>query len=200
MITAELPAPDVPPNSAAEITVGPFVWEPSQAGHDCMIMVATALGDGSNIDHFERGKSIPEWRLVPHDNNIGLRNVFAVDGNGGNGLHAAFDGLRMAVKNPHDTRARMAVKAILPPLLAERGWQFQFTSPGGGAFSLKARAGRDVVMRLKAGQEFTAKQVRRTRNRSIHVEVFADDILVGGMTYTLDTGAQARSKRKSSRA
>jgi len=200
MITAELLAADVPPNSASEITVGPFVWEPSQAGHDCMIMVATALGDGSNIDHYERGKSIPEWRLVPHDNNIGLRNVFAVDGNGGNGLSAAFDGLRIAVKNPHDTHARMVIKTILPPLLAERGWQFQFTSPGGGAFSLKARAGRDFVMRLKAGQEFTARQVRRTRNRSIHVEVFADDILVGGMTYTLDAGAKARSKPKSSRA
>jgi hypothetical protein len=206
MITAELPAPDVPPNSAAEITVGPFVWEPSQAGHDCMIMVATAPGDPSNIAHFEQGKSIPEWRLVPHDNNIGLRNVFAVDGNGGNGLRAAFDGLPIAVKNPHDARARMVVKTVLPPLLAERGWQFQFTSPGGGAFSLKAGAGRDVVMRLKAGQEFTAKQVSRTRNRSIHVEVFADDILVGGMTYTLDAratsdaSARARSKRKSSRA
>jgi hypothetical protein len=165
-----------------------------------MIMVATAPGDPSNVAHFERGKSIPEWRLVPHDNNIGLRNVFAVDGNGGNGLRAAFDGLRIAVKNPHDTRARMVIKTILPPLLAERGWQFQFTSPGGGGFSLKARAGRDVVMKLKAGEEFTAKQVRRTRNRSIHVEVFADDILVGGMTCTLDARAQARSRPKNSRA
>jgi hypothetical protein len=44
-------------------------------------------------------------------------------------------------------------------------------------------------MKLKAGREFTAKQLRRTRNRSIHVEVFADDILVGGMTYALDTAA-----------
>jgi hypothetical protein len=94
----------------------------------------------------------------------------------------------------------MVIKTILPPLLAERGWQFQFTSPGGGGFSLKARAGRDVVMRLKAGQEFTAKQVRRTRNRSIHVEVFADDILVGGMTCTVDARAQARSRPKNSRA
>ena len=95
---------------------------------------------------------------------------------------------------------RLVPACLLAALLAERGWQFQFTSPGGGAFSLKAGAGRDVVMRLKAGQAFTAKQVSRTRNRSIHVEIFADDILVGGMTYALDASAQARSKRKSSRA
>ena len=200
MTTAELAALDVPPNSASEITVGPFEWEPSQAGHDCMIMVATAPGDASNIDHFEQGKSIPEWRLVPHDNNIGQRNVFAVEGSGVKDLLAAFDGLRISVKNPHDTRARMVIKPILPPLLAERDWKFQFTSPGGHAFSLKARTGRDIVMRLKAGKKFTAKQVRRARDRNIHVEVFADDILVGGMTYTLDATAQARPKPKSSRA
>ena len=44
-------------------------------------------------------------------------------------------------------------------------------------------------MRLKAGKRFTAKQVGREQNRSIHVDVLADDILVGGMTYVLDAKA-----------
>jgi hypothetical protein len=201
MSTAQLPAPDVPANSAAEITVGPFEWEPSEAGHECMIMVASAAGrDDSNIDKFALGESIPDWRLVPHDNNIGQRNVFPVDGTGLKGLLAAFDGWRIYVKNPHGRRARIVIKPILPPLLAEREWQLEFASPGGRAFSLEARAGRDVVMRLNPGKEFTAADVRSARNPIIQVEVYADDILVGGMSYTLDPAPEARPKPKGPRA
>jgi len=55
-------------------------------------------------------------------------------------------------------------------------------------------------MRLKAGKKFTANQIRRARNRNIDIEVFANDILVGGMTYTLEARAPARPKPNSSRA
>src|SRR5712691_6524602 len=148
MTTAELPAPDVPPNSASEVIVGPFEWKPSQAGHECMIMVASAPGDASNIHNFDPGESIPEWRLVPHDNNIGLRNVFPVDGTAKD-LLAAFDERLIQVKNPHPKHARMVIKPILPPLLAERGWQLEFASRDGRAFSLESLTGRDVKVRLK---------------------------------------------------
>jgi hypothetical protein len=40
-----------------------------------MLMVASAPGDPSNIDNLTKRDSIPNWRLVPHDNNIGQRNV-----------------------------------------------------------------------------------------------------------------------------
>jgi zinc metalloprotease ZmpB len=193
MTTAELPSPDVPPNSEGEVVVGPFEWEPSETGHECMIMVVTAPGDISNIAHFDRDKSIPEWRLVPHDNNIGLRSVFPVDASGSEALRAAFDGMRLYIKNPHRTRARMVVKPTLPPLLVKHGWRLQFTGQGGHAFSLKSRAGRDMVMRLKAGKKLTPRQVRNALKRNIHVEVFADDILVGGASYVLEPRAQARS-------
>lgn len=197
MTTAELPAPDVPPNSASAITVGPFEWQPSQTGHG-IIMVVSAAGDASNIDNFDPGESIPEWRLVPHDNNIGLRNAFPVDGTGSRGLLAAFDGMRIYVKNPHAKRARMVIKPVLPPLLAKRNWQLDFVSPGGGAFSLAARRGRDVVMRLKRGKEFTRQEVKSARNPSIHVEVYANDILVGGMSYSLDPTSGARAEQRGS--
>jgi len=154
-----------------------------------MIMVATALGDASNIAHFHPGKPIPEWRLVPHDNNIAKRAAFAVDASGAKSLVAAFDRVRITIKNPHNTRAHMAVKPILPPLLAERGWRFEFTGVGKHAFLLGTRASRDVVMKLKPGRKFTTSQVRHARNRQISIEVFADDMLVGGMTYTLDAGS-----------
>ena len=199
MATAELPAPDVPPNSAREITVGPFEWTPSD-GRDCMIMVAAAPGDASNIDHFEKEKPIPEWRLVPHDNNIGQRNEIAVDSGGAKDLVAAFAGTRITVKNPGDTRAKMVIDVVLPPPLAKRGWRARITSPGGKTFWLKAGASRDVVLRLKAGKSFTTKQAGRAQSRSIHLDVLADNILVGGMTYALDPGAGARSKSKRRRA
>jgi zinc metalloprotease ZmpB len=185
MTTAELPSPDVPANSKGEIIVGPFEWEPSETGDGGMIMVVTAPGDVSNITHFDRDKSIPEWRLVPHDNNIGLRSVFSVDGNGSEVPRAALDGLRLRVKNPHRTRARMVIKPTLPPLLVERGWQLKIFGQGGQTFSLPPNAGRDVVMRLRAGKKLTARQIRKALSSDIHVEIFADDILVGGTSFML---------------
>jgi hypothetical protein len=76
MSTPQLNGANVPPNNAAEITVGPFKWIPSAIGHECMFMVVSANGDPSNISNMTAGDSIPEWRLVPNDNNIGQRNVF----------------------------------------------------------------------------------------------------------------------------
>ena len=46
-------------------------------------MIASVSGDASNIDNFTGTESIQEWRLVPHDNNIGQRNVSVVPGAGG---------------------------------------------------------------------------------------------------------------------
>jgi zinc metalloprotease ZmpB len=75
MKTAQLAAADVPPNSSDEILVGPFAWAPAQAGRNCMLMVVSSSGDSSNIDNFIARDAMPNWRLVPHDNNIGQRNV-----------------------------------------------------------------------------------------------------------------------------
>jgi zinc metalloprotease ZmpB len=75
MKTAQRGARNVPPNSSAEVIVGPFAWIPPQAGRHSMLMIASATGDSSNIDSFTARDSMPNWRLVPHDNNIGQRNV-----------------------------------------------------------------------------------------------------------------------------
>ena len=199
MTTAELSAGDVPPNSAREVTVGPFAWTPSD-GRDCMIMVASAPGDASNIGHFEKGSSIPEWRLVPHDNNIGQRREVAADGDGAKGFVAAFAGTRIAVKHPGNSRARMRINAVLPPLLVKRGWRVAVAGAARKGFWLKAGASRNVVLRAKAGQHLTAKQARSAQNRCIHLEILADDIVVGGMTYLLNPSMAARPQAKRSRA
>jgi hypothetical protein len=38
-------------------------------------MAVSATGDASNLAKFSDGKSIPDCRLVPNDNNIGMRKV-----------------------------------------------------------------------------------------------------------------------------
>ncbi len=78
MKPAKLAVAKVPPNSAAEIVVGPFAWVPSRTGRAYMLMVASAAGDPSNVDNFTARDSMPDSRLVPNDNNIGLRRVSVV--------------------------------------------------------------------------------------------------------------------------
>lgn len=74
MQTAQRAAADVPPHSAAEILVGPFAWVPEHR-QEAMLMVVSAAGDPSNVDNFTAADSIPNWRLIPNDNNIAQRNT-----------------------------------------------------------------------------------------------------------------------------
>ncbi len=77
MNTPELAAGSVLPNDAQELMVGPFEWTPvvNAEGHDSMVMIVSAAGDPSNADKFTAGEEIEDWRLIPNDNNIGLKNV-----------------------------------------------------------------------------------------------------------------------------
>src|SRR5262249_13796593 len=179
MTTAQLSASNVPPNNSAEITVGPVEWVPSQLGHECMFMVVSATGDPSNISNMTAGDSIPEWRLVPHDNNIGQRNVSPVAGGGGiKGLLAALDGRQILIKNPHNVAARVVVQPVLPRFMDTTGWQVTFANPGAGAFALKAAETKTVVLQLQPGKEFTADDVRKAQDAVIHIEAYAYGVMV----------------------
>jgi hypothetical protein len=69
-------------NSSEEKIIGPFEWIPeiNAYGYDSVIMIVSATDDPSNINNFSMGETIPDWRLVPNDNNIGQRNMFPVQG------------------------------------------------------------------------------------------------------------------------
>lgn len=69
-------------NNVEEIIIGPFEWIPeiNTYGYDSVIMIVSATDDASNINNFSIGETIPDWRLVPNDNNIGQRNMFPVQG------------------------------------------------------------------------------------------------------------------------
>jgi zinc metalloprotease ZmpB len=113
------------------------------------------------------GDSMPEWRLVPNDNNVGQRNVAPVPGGGTSGLTAEFDGLEFELKNPMPAAARMKVAATLPPLLVERGWRLDFVNRAAPRSpSSPARAGRSL-MRLHPGEPFQASDVEDASDRTI---------------------------------
>ena len=161
-----------------------------------MLMVASADGDASNIDNFTAANSIPGWRLVPNDNNIGQRNVYPVVGATGNGLLEEFDGMSFQLKNPFNRRARMSVKATLPPFLDERGWRIAFGNAGADAFALEPGGGRHVIIRLLPGRNFNAAEVRTANDPIIEIEAYADGILVGGMSYPVELDAKKPTKPK----
>ena len=195
MTTTQLPAANVPANNDGEITVGPFEWVPFHLGHECVIMIASAVGDASNVDHIQAGDLIPDWRLIPNDNNIGQRNVAPVSGGGTSGLTAEFDGLSFELKNPMTKAATMELKATLPPLLVERGWRLEFVSVGGAAFKLNPQESRTVVMRMVAGAPFDATDVDQATEKTIQVAGYAGGTLVGGLSYVLDPTIPSPKKR-----
>lgn len=187
MTTAQLTAPNVPANTGGVVMVGPFEWTPTVLGHECLFMVVSAAGDPSNVSNIAAGESIPEWRLIPNDNNIGWRNMFPVAGGGGlKGLIATLDGANILIKNPHREEAKTVVQAVLPAFLVKAGWSAVFDNPGAGAFALRPGESKSVTLRLKPGKEFTAGDVAKEKGARIRVEAYANGILVGGMTYLLD--------------
>jgi hypothetical protein len=184
-----LPVASVGPNSSEEVTVGPFEWTPNinAYGHDCILMVVSNAADPSNIDQFTVGESIPEWRLVPNDNNIAQRNVIPVPGGGGmGGMLDALAGRFFVVGNPFRAIARMELKVQVPAWLERAGWQLQFADLRERSFSLKPGAKRVVTLQMQAGRDFTPADVRATTDRDIVIETHGDGILIGGMTYRVD--------------
>jgi hypothetical protein len=196
MTTAQLSAPNVAANNGAEITVGPFEWVPFHLGHECVIMIVSATGDASNVDNIHAGDLIPDWRLIPNDNNIGQRNVAPVAGGGGTtGVTEEFDGLEFELKNPLTKQATMRVSATLPPLLVERGWKLEFRNRGGASFPLRPGESRNVVMRMVAGAPFETSDIEQAQERTIHVAGYAGGILVGGLSYVLDPALKHPTRR-----
>lgn len=176
-------------NDAAEVTVGPFEWTPNinAYGHDCMLMVASCAQDPSNVDHFTTGETIEEWRLVPNDNNIGQRNVHPVPGGGGErGLRLALQDRPIFVRNPSRKSARIKVAVELPAFLGKRRWACSVRGIGADGTVFAPGERRQLVLELRPGADFSREDVVASPQRDVVVNVFADDGLIGGMTYRID--------------
>ncbi|KAI9781782.1 MAG: hypothetical protein M1839_005775 [Geoglossum umbratile] len=189
MTTASVPVPDIP--SGGEAIAGPFQWTPTQLGHECMLMSVSALGDLSNIDPATllpcaKGP-LPDWRLVPFDNNIAQRNVAPVPGGGGlNGLAAGLNGKTFWANNPYDYVARLALDITIPAFLEKGGWRVTARSEDTGeVFTLAPRTGKKITLTVHPGQDFSAGDVH-SGDAMIRVRTLIDGIIVGGMSYFVD--------------
>jgi hypothetical protein len=184
-----LPIASIPANSASAVQVGPFEWEPNinAYGHDCVLMIASVAGDASNVDNFTGTESIQEWRLVPHDNNVGQRNVSVVPGGGGmEALIASLDGAFFMAGNNLNRRGAMELRVEMPKVLADKGWLLQFRGIPDNKFTLKAGEKREVRLQLKTGSDFSKADIEGAADRMINVSLLANGLLLGGMSYYVD--------------
>jgi hypothetical protein len=177
--------------SGSETVVGPFEWRPSVPGHECMLMSASTPGDLANNDPASglaaASGPTPLWRLVPCDNNLGLRAVVPVPGGGHRDhLVQAFRDRRFWASNPFAHTAKMEIRPVLPSFLASRGWAVRLDNAGGGSFSLGPRDSRAIEPRLISGQDFTALEIQAAGYVAIEFDVLADGLTVGGLTYVLE--------------
>jgi hypothetical protein len=130
---------------------------------------------------------VPEWRLVPNDNNVGQRNVTVVAGGGGmEGLIASLHGVSFFVGNPNPKRGLMELQVHLPRVLTAAGWKLEFDGVTNNRFDLASGAKREVFIRLQPGRDFDRNDVVNAADRDIRIDLLADDNVIGGMTYRLD--------------
>ena len=187
--TAEIPVGTLAPNNTEEKIVGPFEWTPitNAFGHDCMLMIASADNDPSNIDNFTTGENIADWRLVPNDNNIGQRNVVVVPGGGGGeGLMKGLHGYHFWIGNPLIKKANMKLQVQIPDLLANNNWKISFKDIKENHLELQSGKQKEIVIEIQQGKDFTVQDIEKSKDKDIVISVYADDILIGGMTYRLD--------------
>lgn len=189
------------------VVVGPFLWTPEVEGHECLLVSVTSDEDRSNIDTASNQPCamgpIPEWRLVPFDNNIAQRNLAPVPGNntpeteesdtsGAGEFEKSLQRRSFLVKNPYDRAVQIRLTAELPDFLVERGWRVAFLQPNLNTFTLPPRASSNVVFTLTGGRSFNASDVRDAQGQQvIRLLSFADNLLIGGMSYYVDPEMKA---------
>ncbi len=180
MTTPQLAAPNLAAGDNVGVIVGPFQWLPSQVGHECMFFSVSATGDPGNIDGHVVGP-IPEWRLVPNDNNIGQRNVHPVD----NQLNlVAWENLPFWVRNHGKKPVRLSTEIKLPDWLSKLGWSFAVPQITRETVARPAQMLK-VNLAVKSGKAFDESVLAREKDHDIVVTVFHDGMPAGGMTFRI---------------
>jgi hypothetical protein len=189
MTTPQLTAPNLAASDNAGVVVGPFKWMPSQVGHECMFFSVSAKGDAGNVDGHVVGP-IPEWRLVPHDNNIGQRNVHPVD----NELNLVnWERLPFWIRNNGKLPVLLGVDIKLPAWLAKLGWKFDLPQITKERVSLKAGSKPlQVAIAMTKGKPFDKTVLMNERDHDIVLTVLHDKMPVGGMTFRITAGAKQK--------
>lgn len=186
MTTSQLSAPNVAPNHTAEITVGPFAWVPQHIGHECMLMVVSASGDPSNTSNIGLGETIPEWRLIPNDNNIAQRNVAPIAGGGNiSKLLASLHKRVFYIRNPFTKAAKITFEILLPKVLTDREVSLKIAEARDNILTLQRREKIPVTILAEAGILKDFDPTELGKRVFVHIKVKANGIQIGGMTYQI---------------
>ena len=145
------------------------------------VLSVSASGDPGNIDGRVTGP-IPEWRLVPHDNNIGQRNVAPVEG-GLRGLVTSFRRRPFWIRNTFDKDVIVRMNSKVPEVLRKNGWRLGLAEAAPLKFSMKAGERRQVFLEMIPGNDV---EPTISAQEQIKVTVRQDGIVVGGMNYYVD--------------
>jgi len=194
MTTASVAVGTVNGSDSETVLVGPFEWTPTTNafGHDCMLMIASATGDPSNVDLLSLGETYADWRLVPNDNNVGQRNVHPVAAGGGlAGLVASLQGKGFWIGNPGRRPALLDVSIALPSVLARAGWEIAVRGLPRPGERAKPGERRLVTFEVRPGRDLDPQEIRRAKDLDIVVTALADGAPVGGMSYRLDPDLKA---------
>lgn len=189
---------NVQANNGNEVTVGPFTWQPNANvyGHDCLLAIVSTAQDPSNVDNLEPGQTINEWRLVPHDNNIGQRNVSIVGGGSGEALGESLNGAVFFAGNNFNKVADMELNLEVPRVLTAKGWQIGFVGLPTQKFQLKPGEKRRIELSVTPGSAFTPDDIRNAPDRAIRVTLLGNGMILGGLTYQIDPNLMGPSGGK----
>jgi len=186
MATPQLTAPNLAAHDAVGVVVGPFKWAPSQVGHECMFFSVSAKGDPSNIDGGITGP-IPEWRLVPNDNNIAQRNVHPVFPQL---VKVDWEKLPFWIRNHGKDPVRLGLTVKVPEWLGRLGWKFSVPQITKDRAVLKPDQLLKVSVAMTKGKPYDTAVLAKQADHDIVFTVLQDDMPVGGMTYRLSTDAK----------
>ena len=78
------------PANGGSARVGPFIWTPSVAGHECLLAVVKGANDQTIADDVKAKGAVDHWKLVRFDNNVGQRNVTPVPATPGGKTQTSF--------------------------------------------------------------------------------------------------------------
>src|SRR5262249_38933728 len=126
----------------------------------------------------------------PHDNNIGQRNVTPVPFKNNKLWLKELSAMSFTLKNPFREAAKMVLDPTIPRLLEKAGWKLEFATADGKPIkraTLKLGPGEStqISMQLTPGQQFAPAELAKARDALIRIDGYANDIIIGGMTFPI---------------
>ncbi|MBS1777373.1 MAG: hypothetical protein JSS64_13950 [Bacteroidetes bacterium] len=168
--------------------VGPITWTPPTGqNHVCLLFTVEALGDVPHTWYPIPNTVIPDWHLVPSDNNIAQRNLNLLAGYLGSiDVAQAADASGFLVRNPYEDPIGVDLEIHLPQLLRNNGWSLSFDTSNHIDLEGFDREGVPVKITLSGGHSFTREDIQNTDDRDIVITMISEKGIIGGLTYRID--------------